>query len=203
MWFCNNFDCLHREWKEKYDLVDDEEDDTLTYHYKNTFIFRPDLSGPGLTGNEIITMPHPGLWELESFRQTITEIFIMKCAVMAGMVLAVNVDKQPMIPLVGTAINSLFHEPKDMFWSGRVMDMLFDGVPIDCSSDDFNVQAVCSVFESGDIKAVRQVDEKHYMFSIFAGVNYCFVFFFWQFTVISFSDWRIDFSGERNWFGWI
>lgn len=40
-------------------MVDDDEQDTLKYHYKNTFIFRPDLSGPGLTGNEIITMPHP------------------------------------------------------------------------------------------------------------------------------------------------
>lgn len=48
-----------REWKEKFDLVDDATDDTLTYHYKNTFIFRKDLSGPGLTGDEIITMPHP------------------------------------------------------------------------------------------------------------------------------------------------
>lgn len=49
---------IYREWKEKFDLVDDDEEDTLTYHYKNTFIFRPDLSG-SLTGNEIITMPHP------------------------------------------------------------------------------------------------------------------------------------------------
>lgn len=47
------------EWKEKFDMVDDEAEDTLTYHYKNTFIFRPELSGAGLTGNEIITMPHP------------------------------------------------------------------------------------------------------------------------------------------------
>lgn len=48
-----------REWKEKFDLVDNEDEDTLTYHYKNTFIFRPDLSGPELTGDELIVMPHP------------------------------------------------------------------------------------------------------------------------------------------------
>lgn len=54
-----NFKKKHREWKEKFDLVDNDEEDTLTYHFKNTFKFRPDLSGPGLTGDEIITMPHP------------------------------------------------------------------------------------------------------------------------------------------------
>lgn len=43
-----------REWKEKFDLTDNEEDDTLTFNMKNTFIFRPDMSN-GLTGNEIIT----------------------------------------------------------------------------------------------------------------------------------------------------
>lgn len=48
-----------REWKEKFNLYDDEEEDTLSYHYRNKYIFRPDLSGPGLTGNEIIVMPHP------------------------------------------------------------------------------------------------------------------------------------------------
>lgn len=48
-----------REWKEKYNLVDNEENDTLTYRFKNTYIFRPDLSGPGLTGDEIVVIPHP------------------------------------------------------------------------------------------------------------------------------------------------
>lgn len=90
---------------------------------------------------------------------------------MAGMVLAVNVDKKPMVSLVSKAIDHLFHEPKDMFWTGRVMDMLFDGVPIDCSSSDFNAKAVCSVFESGDVSAVRKHDDDTFMFSLFAGVS--------------------------------
>lgn len=55
---------MTREWKRKFDLVDDEKEDTLTYHYKNTFIFRPDLSGPGLTGNELVVMPHPCKYEI-------------------------------------------------------------------------------------------------------------------------------------------
>lgn len=50
---------LYREWKEKFNLEDNEQEDILKYNFKNTFIFRPDLSGPGLTGAEVITMPHP------------------------------------------------------------------------------------------------------------------------------------------------
>lgn len=46
-----------REWKEKVDLVEDTEKDTITFYLKDSFIFRPDLSN-GLTGEEIITLPH-------------------------------------------------------------------------------------------------------------------------------------------------
>lgn len=88
------------------------------------------------------------------------------------MALAVNVDKQPMLPLIVKAIDLLFHEPKDMFWTGRVMDILFDGIPIDCSSSEFAATAACSVFQSGDVKAVRPIDDEHYAFSLFAGVRY-------------------------------
>lgn len=88
------------------------------------------------------------------------------------MALAVNVDKQPMLPLIVKAIDLLFHEPKDMFWTGRVMDILFDGIPIDCSSSEFAATAACSVFQSGDVKAVRPIDDEHYAFSLFAGVRF-------------------------------
>lgn len=140
-----------REWKEKFDMVDDEEDDTLTYHFKNTFIFRPDLSGQGLTGNEIITMPH---------------------ALLSGLLLTINIDKKPMLPLITKSVDRIFQNPVDIFWQGRVMDILFDGIPVDCSSDSFEAQAVCSVFSTGDVKAVKPLNDTHYKFSLFASV--CF-----------------------------
>lgn len=48
---------FNREWKEKYDVKDDEVQDTLSFNLRNTFIFRHDLTAP-LTGSEMITMPH-------------------------------------------------------------------------------------------------------------------------------------------------
>lgn len=90
------------------------------------------------------------------------------------MALAVNVDKKPMLPVIVSAVNHLFHNPADAFWTGRVMDLLYDGIPIDCSSDDFNAAAVCSIFESGDVSAIRRVDDTTYKFSFFAGVRIVF-----------------------------
>lgn len=52
------------------------------------------------------------------------------------------------------------------------MDILFDGILLDCSSSDFNSKAACSVFEGGDVKAVWPADEPeaHFKFAIFGGV---------------------------------
>lgn len=49
---------IFREWKEKFSMVDNEEEDSVTFHYSNTYFFRPDLSG-NLTGDEIVVVPHP------------------------------------------------------------------------------------------------------------------------------------------------
>lgn len=85
--------------------------------------------------------------------------------------LAVNVDKQAMLPTIATGINLLFHEPTDPFWTGRVMDLLYDGIPIDCSSDEFTAKAICSQFDSPDMKAIKKVDDTTFSFSFFGGVS--------------------------------
>lgn len=92
------------------------------------------------------------------------------------MALTINVDRAPMLPLVANAIKLLFHEPTSIFWTGKVMDILFNGIPIDCTSNDFNAKAVCAVFEGGEIKAVSPMEEDGmFKFSLFGGVS-CIVF---------------------------
>lgn len=85
--------------------------------------------------------------------------------------LAVNVDRKGMIPLVAAAINEIFHHPKDAFWTGRAMDIMFDGLPMDCSSEDFNSKAVCSLFEAGESQQVEPMGDDQYKFSIMGGVS--------------------------------
>lgn len=86
-----------------------------------------------------------------------------------GMLMAVNVDKQPMLPMVEGALNSLFHNPTDAFFTGRIMDLLFDGVEIDCSSDDTTVKALCLNFEAEN--AFRRINDTHMAFAMFSGVS--------------------------------
>lgn len=86
-----------------------------------------------------------------------------------GMYLTVNYDRQPLLEMVDGAIIKLFNNPTDPFFTGRVWDILFDGVAVDCSDDDDTVKAICLNFEPE--KAFRKVDDGHYAFSLFAGVR--------------------------------
>lgn len=88
------------------------------------------------------------------------------------MALAVNVDKKPLLDMTASAIKNLFHDPETPFWTGRVMDLLFDGFDIDCSSQEFSAQATCSVLASGDVQAIRVISKEHLKFSMMGGVSH-------------------------------
>lgn len=66
----------------------------------------------------------------------------------------------------------MYHQPKTAFWTGKVMDLLFNGFDVDCTSEDFNLKTVCSAFDTGDIKAVSPKDdvEDMYRFALFKSV---------------------------------
>lgn len=119
--------------------------------------------------------------------------FALVNSVVATMLLSLNVDKQPMIPMAYEAINIIFHEPKDMFWTGRVMDILYDGIPIDCSNTEaFQSKAVCGVFESGEVKAIVPVNDTHFSFSLFQSV------WIWilAFILIQYSSFKYVLQGQ-------
>lgn len=49
------------------------------------------------------------------------------------------------------------------------MDILFDGVAIDCSSDQFEAASVCSAL--GNERAIKTVNDTHLSFSVLGGVS--------------------------------
>lgn len=59
--FCIHLIIFSREWKSKGNLEDDDSDDTVTFNMKAAWYFKKELS-EGLTGEEMITIPHPVLF---------------------------------------------------------------------------------------------------------------------------------------------
>lgn len=92
------------------------------------------------------------------------------------MLMAVNYDKQAMLPEIETVIKNMFHDPSDVFYTGKVMDILFDGVPIDCETEHGVTAAICLSFD--DNPNMRKIDDFHYAFSLFGSVSWIFDCFF-------------------------
>lgn len=64
----------------------------------------------------------------------------------------------------------VFHNPDSVFMRVKVMDLLFDGVDVDCSSQEFAAKAVCTAFE--DAAQLRTEDGgSTYKFSFFHAVS--------------------------------
>ncbi|XP_055300262.1 sensory neuron membrane protein 1-like [Sitodiplosis mosellana] len=74
--------------------------------------------------------------------------------------------------MISDAIRFIFN-PKTPFWTGKAMDLLFDGIPINCTSKNFKARTICSTFEAGEIEYIQQVsdDATEFKFSLFGAFN--------------------------------
>jgi scavenger receptor class B, member 1 len=141
---------VFEEWKERFDIVDDNFKDTISYTLRNRFVFRPDLSN-GLTGDEIVTLPH---------------------LIIFGSLMAVKRDRAPMLPLVVKAMKSIFDDPKTPFVSVKAMDILFNGIEFNCDGNDFSAKAVCAGIKSeGQGQGVVVLNETFMSVSLLANVS--------------------------------
>lgn len=97
--------------------------------------------------------------------------------------------------MISEAIRFIFKQ-QTPFWTGRVMDVIFDGnlrqrqkqyfslsyflhisdttgIPIDCTSKNFKARTICSLFENGESEFIQQVtdDATEFRFSLLAHVS--------------------------------
>lgn len=141
-----------REWKEKIDLADGDEEDVMFYNPKDTFY---KANWPGcLDGSQMLTIPHP-LILVNILTLKYKSLYVLS----QGMVNTVARTKPGMLTLVSKAINSIYKTPDSIFVTAKAMDILFDGVVINCGVKDFAGKAVCTQLkESPDLRHVTDDD---------------------------------------------
>lgn len=113
-----------------------------------TYNFRPEKSA--LTGEETVVIAHP---------------------LILSLVLALNVDRTELLSFIVGAIKGLFHDPQDIFFTGRPIDLFVNGIPLDCSSDAYEVSGVCAEFDSGEYKEIKRFNDTAYTFSLLGNVG--------------------------------
>lgn len=139
---------FYEEYKEKLDLKDHNEDDTVSFNPRDYFIFKREKSG-GLTGDEIITIPHMAI---------------------LAMALAVEREKPAALKLINKAIPHIFGHPTSVFLTAPVKNILFEGVPLYCNVTDFSAKAICSEIRKND-KGFLKLGEDIFGFSFFGTKN--------------------------------
>lgn len=70
------------------------------------------------------------------------------------------------------AIKEIFHEPTDVFWTGRVMDMLFYGIQIDCDVTKSFAKIACEEIQERNGAYFKLLENGKLLFSMFGRVRF-------------------------------
>lgn len=108
------------------------------------------MNGDGLTGDEHVVIAHP---------------------LLLSMILGINVDREEILPMIETAIQYILDKPSNIYYSGKAIDILFNGITLDCSSEEYEVSAICSEFSSGQYTQIKPINDTAYSFSLFGNVR--------------------------------
>ncbi|XP_050598000.1 sensory neuron membrane protein 1 isoform X2 [Bombus affinis] len=139
---------FYDEYKHKVNMVDREEDDSLEYNLKATWFFNPSLSSP-LTGEEELVFPH---------------VLILS-------MIKLTLEQQPAaIGILNKAVDNIFKKPTSVFVRAKAREILFDGVPLDCTGKDFASSAICNVLKEKE-DALLPDGPGRYLFSLFGPKN--------------------------------
>ncbi|XP_056631142.1 sensory neuron membrane protein 1-like isoform X1 [Diorhabda sublineata] len=110
------------EYKEKINVVDNDAQDTLQYDSYDTYIFNKTLSGK-LSDEDYVTIIHP---------------------LLVGLVNTVTAVSPALLSIVNQAIPHIFKEPKSIYLTDKVKNIVFDGMELNCQGGNFASKAICT-----------------------------------------------------------
>lgn len=141
------------EWKEKVGFSDDPDEDEVSFHMKNTWIFNKDCYGnaeeAGLTGEEMITVPNAALLSLA---------------------LMVEKDTPALLTMANRGIPHLYNHQKTVFVTAKAKEILFEGIYLNCTSKDFAAVALCTGIRM-NAKGLHKINDNLFKFSFFGVKN--------------------------------
>ncbi|XP_066993969.2 sensory neuron membrane protein 2 [Anabrus simplex] len=140
------------EYREKIDIQDYPEDETVSYRQRNTYFFNQ-----GKSGN----------WS-EDDVVTVLNVALLATALKVKTILPFA------LPIMNRVVPEIFPNSSTIFMTVPVRDLLFDGViVIDCRSNNLTDTArmVCDQAESQMPITVRKVEEGVFKFSMFHHKN--------------------------------
>lgn len=85
--------------------------------------------------------------------------------------MTVQLEFREFMHVAVAAINELFHEPTDVFWTGKVIDLLFNGIEINCNATNPLTKLACNQIRKRNIPTFQQIGNKSLKFSVFGGVR--------------------------------
>lgn len=92
--------------------------------------------------------------------------------VIAAIGLTVHFEYRQFLHVASTAIKELFHEPTDAFWTGKAMDLLYNGIEIDCSTKNPLAKLACNEIRKNKNPMIQKTNRTHMKFSILGGVSF-------------------------------
>ncbi|RZC31976.1 sensory neuron membrane protein 1-like, partial [Asbolus verrucosus] len=134
-------------YKEKINIEEDKEKDTLTYNPYDTYFFNETRTG-NLSQDDYVTILNP---------------------LIVGIINTVADQKPQFLGAVNKALPVIFKEDADIYLTVRVRDILFDGIEINCKVKDFSATAVCSQFKGQP--SMIEVEKNIFRFSLFGNTT--------------------------------
>ncbi|XP_067206521.1 sensory neuron membrane protein 1-like isoform X2 [Linepithema humile] len=124
-------------YRDKEDIVERDEDDTVEYSLKQTWYFK----------------------EEQSVMSDNTEIYSFHPVILA-IILTAQVERPSAMGVISKAVDSIFKKPESIFIKTTVKDLFFHGVSFDCTDvTDFAGSAVCGVLSEQTEMFIKESGE--------------------------------------------
>lgn len=95
----------------------------------------------------------------------------MQHQVLIGIGMTTHLEMPQFMHVAVAAINELFNNPVDVFWTGRVMDLLFNGIEINCNTTDPLTKVACREIRKRKISSFQPIENKRFRFSALGAVR--------------------------------